>query len=1128
MLLRAYDDDISRLAMTVLASLAVPPNYHKCVDTNRHTTALHKTPLMCSVLFEVIESLNFMVSAEKMMTEDFEVNADMKDASIIANQANKLYYTDENNNEIGLDLQPVVFADDDEGMDADVSLNHNENDTKASDKESKANILFFVSDVCSDSRSLADIVNSIDSNRISWKQKLNFMWQVRGKRWLKSLRGRGLLLSALHEASLVLLCCHSDASLLSKFFQDKSEFLKDYIFLLKTGPTSTESAHRNVPSKLRTLSTQCLTAMIASRESGSSSVLSGICRFSLLQQDLGINRSQYMGLLPCIIRSSLVSVVEDEMQGQSSEVSRLNAELWEFNVTSEYEEKVLWCECVLIFVISLINMTSSALPTLTETGFIQTMLQVLGAAPSLRHSKQRVYLNSLILQVIDSSIGNNGQTLNVFKEAKGAEVLIDALSSELNLYFSDDKNVSSDVSVPYCNQIVLQQLLTVLSSFFNDERAENGGNDPRQTQIVKGLNLEKVLVKILDNSFECQSLVIAPAIGLITDLINGDTAPPGVLNHYLANGLAEKALKVVELSTQSSTEVKQKVVFDSLLLQSVVNIISALGITSDGIKLIIDVNPFPFIFRIFSDVEYYKPPNNIFRNDLSSILGGGFEEILRHNPQLLTSCLSALLNEINNVVTKSENVLVLSTITSSSSTEVMDVEGSSNCSTDPVSQFVPYFHFATTATSCLEALLLRKQSVSEFLNIFGFEILLKLHRLALGPSRYLLASLQCAVSPSNFTIGHQPLVQSIVRCASHVWDAEPSKFLNSLLGHLRESKNSLLGSLNAFYRNRSSGHIDVDKFDGCLPHFLDMVSNKTVYDCYDSENSAQLSADIEHTADVFRCFARVDFLVNSVALVFKMTAPGATANSANMKVCFDVFKSSESIEIFKSVVDDLYVSSQSEMARYKEVVSSTESISSSKHVYRLLITGRDSIHVKDGPDESSKRVCRYDKGFVVLAYDRVLGNNNVVKYRTEDGWISHLKSATSTDAQVEVIDVIRNTRTLEANEDDVKNPLNSSIVHTLKNYNNEKLKSISVARGGLISFFHYHLSIRNFLVGLSKTLYYVDSARESSGSNSLVFGDHSHLYIDLITNCFHKLLPQLPSYDQLVSAADSTSGILEL
>jgi hypothetical protein len=303
------------------------------------------------------------------------------------------------------------------------------------------------------------------------------------------------------------------------------------------------------------------------------------------------------------------------------------------------------------------------------------------------------------------------------------------------------------------------------------------------------------------------------------------------------------------------------------------------------------------------------------------------------------------------------------------------------------------------------------------------------------------------------------------------------------------------------------------------------------------------SSDPEQTADVFRSLARVDFLVNSIALVLKM-ANSIAQNPTNMKICFEVLMKNDAIILFQSVINDLYINSQIELSRYKECICSnyTSNKPIPTYVYRLLITGRESIVVKDGPDESSKRVCRYDRGSIVLAYERRLSNNSVIKYRTDDGWISHMKSPSSTDAQVEVIDVLKptNTTTTSTNTTTTSTTTaatkgassssgvppsatatantenttttsttnnNNTVISSLKRFNNDKLTNISAARGGLMSFLHFHLTIRNFLIGLSKALYYSDSA---GGGGALVFGDYSHEYIDMIMKCCDGLLPPLP------------------
>ena len=53
MFLKSYNDDLAVLALKVMASLACPPMIHKCLEENRHETAIHKNTAMCNPFFEI-------------------------------------------------------------------------------------------------------------------------------------------------------------------------------------------------------------------------------------------------------------------------------------------------------------------------------------------------------------------------------------------------------------------------------------------------------------------------------------------------------------------------------------------------------------------------------------------------------------------------------------------------------------------------------------------------------------------------------------------------------------------------------------------------------------------------------------------------------------------------------------------------------------------------------------------------------------------------------------------------------------------------------------------------------------------------------------------------------------------
>ena len=187
------------------------------------------------------------------------------------------------------------------------------------------------------------------------------MWRIRMQRMLRTLEGRVVILTAQYLSVLSLLSCHPSSNILSHFFQDKTDLLCDFIYMMRTGkqsschyysliysfthsftnsrldvicllaslscslvlcltsssilittgPGSSEYSQQpstasstntpTTPLSLRVLACECLTAIVSSRDSSSVSVMG---KFSWLQSDLGVARGHYMGLLPCLLRSA--------------------------------------------------------------------------------------------------------------------------------------------------------------------------------------------------------------------------------------------------------------------------------------------------------------------------------------------------------------------------------------------------------------------------------------------------------------------------------------------------------------------------------------------------------------------------------------------------------------------------------------------------------------------------------------------------------------------------------------------------------------------------------------------------------------------------------------------------------
>jgi hypothetical protein len=160
---------------------------------------------------------------------------------------------------------------------------------------SDSSLQHIVTDISTDNREMSVIMKDIDSHHTNVELKLQplkakfaLIWQIRLLRLMLTGDGRRMLLEVLYHAVHILLSCHPDGGLLSQFFQHKPDILKDFLYLLRTGPGSVGYVHGLVPIYVRQLSCQCINAIIGSRESANVSVLGG--RFSWLQHDLGVNR----------------------------------------------------------------------------------------------------------------------------------------------------------------------------------------------------------------------------------------------------------------------------------------------------------------------------------------------------------------------------------------------------------------------------------------------------------------------------------------------------------------------------------------------------------------------------------------------------------------------------------------------------------------------------------------------------------------------------------------------------------------------------------------------------------------------------------------------------------------------
>ena len=100
-----------------------------------------------------------------------------------------------------------------------------------------------------DKRNIRDIVESSNLRR---EDMITCIWQLRMARWMRKKEDRITCLRVLYQAVSILLCCHPNSTTLYHFFQDKISLLRDFVYILKTGPGSSEVSV-NIPLDIRLL-----------------------------------------------------------------------------------------------------------------------------------------------------------------------------------------------------------------------------------------------------------------------------------------------------------------------------------------------------------------------------------------------------------------------------------------------------------------------------------------------------------------------------------------------------------------------------------------------------------------------------------------------------------------------------------------------------------------------------------------------------------------------------------------------------------------------------------------------------------------------------------------------------------
>jgi hypothetical protein len=820
-----------------------------------------------------------------------------------------------------------------------------------------------------------------------------------------------------------------------------------------------------------------------------------------------------MGLLPCLLRSavSFLSSLQHEESAQDSSSQELNLQ-------AEIHDRLLWTESILTLTLALISV-SNALTALTENGFISLLLSIVKINPWKSRSTLQVFVEVLVIQIMDMSLTGHPLALSMFEDLSGIDSILERLIQELTLLSilpspsSDSSSSSGHESRPSKRQKKEENLMDIFNSSKSNLVISEGvtpsavkifinsvlgifslylhESHGHQAQFLRSPTFASLFLILFKNSHVLSISIMTSAITLFSEVINND---PVILSHMISNGLAEAALLAMMENS--------KLFHGDCLLMSL-NCISALSLTAPGKEMVLQMNPFPSLFSFFHNPISLEKRVSLM--EMSNSIGGTVEELLRHHPELAEPCVQALMKEFQ---------LILAIADGYPGLTMEDSESSHPQA--PKVKFTTVLQFAKAILNCFENILMKKENVTLFLNYSGVPLLTELLRVAHKPARYVVASFSCSTDPSTHSLGHYPVVKSATKCFGQIADKEPKRLIAEFTSSIQPSLDSLSGKIDHFWTKNggrpnvlsTSEDLDVCQsvsIDGDIYHISQAFFLHRFLDCVPriplQNNCANgtLSEELLVYAAVLQEFMVLDYLVEGLSLAISVIHNRPMARTSLQELV-----TPENFALIKRLVEGLYVGSQQELCRARGVLAETKKSERVKlhPVYRLLVIANDSVVVRDSADDTGKKIYKLEKGVVVNAYERATGNDNLIKYHIDDGtptggWVSYFRSHESLEPQIEVIDTIRSECDEERRAAEFLAKRKS--VSTQKRFDFDKVANVSPRRGGFMILFHFHYCMRHFLKSIAWT--FTDFSKENNSTADL---------LPLINNCLCRLLPIIP------------------
>jgi len=793
-----------------------------------------------------------------------------------------------------------------------------------------------------------------------------------------------------------------------------------------------------IPYQVRELALQSLTALAARRD-GSNGGLAGFARHSNILSELGVGKGQYLGILPTLIRYSLASLGSLMVSTcpSSKNKSKARKETVDDDICidvgfafieatsapalprfQQLENALLFIDSVLTLTSAIVS-TSSGTSSLTECGLVPALLNTVSIhsdesfvkiLPESSSTLEALRIQSLLrfvtaqaVQILEGAIVTHNNALSAFHNLQGVEVLTTRLSKEVlsvrdkrikaesNLECSPmdiDNKMELDSSSSVCDvgprasqRVLLFGIVTCLTVVFHQESTSSSVSTPSGTAELQKPELTEALVEILDNVDVYGGHLVSLISTLLSDVMNSD---PHVVRYVHESGLARSFLKMLDFGP--SVEPVLPPVPE--LIMSVPAVLAALALTEAGTKKIKDINPFPGLLRIFYHPIYAMPRSRCLLNEMTSIVGTGLDEIMRHVPSLSKLICKAISDALTEVVAFgkliSKNESDLPPVDDQGAT-ALDVDNDRSC----------LIQYTLNFGQILEQILHNEDHCEPFVESGGLDAILKMYPYLMPTGERFLAHISCLSCPSLSTISHSTTEETLTlafKCISLRYN--PLKLIRKIVDAMKQNIDLLkVAQLEMRSTFPSDIYNTEDAFDAV--YVLDGLPRLPLCDISDPSFIPKKAVLTKYLRAALTIQWLSGILSAMIQASFQRSSESGAAWSRTEREWKKELSSTEFQEVF-DCLSSFFQSATLEACRIRtedgfeeREMKRQRGYDLNQMRYKLRIVCPEGAVVRDGIEiDSCESVGSMEMGEIVESFDRCVNSSGVLRYRTERGWLS--------------------------------------------------------------------------------------------------------------------------------------------